>query len=79
MPTRVGIVDRIVIAIAIQVQTINTIRIKISCIIGRDESPPRGVVIARIEIIQTGFVVVIIASVANGVAVREIVVGGIVS
>ena len=79
MPTRVGIVDRIIIAVAIQIQSVYRLGGKISRVIRRDKSSPFGTVVTRVEIVQTDVVVVIIASVANGVAVREIVVGGIVS
>ena len=72
MPTRIGIVNRIITAITVKVKSICGFWIKISCIIGGDESSPLGAIVSRVQEIPTCFGVEVIASVSDGVIVREV-------
>ena len=70
MTTRVKKVHRIVITIAIQVQTIDGFGVQVGGIIGRDESAPFGRVIPGITVIQTGVIRTIIALVTKTVVLQ---------
>ena len=76
MTTRVTIIYRIVIAIAIQVQAVDGFGVQVGGIIGRDESAPLRAVVSCVAVVQTRIVVVVIATVANGIGVCNGVVGG---
>jgi len=67
MPTWIGIVDGIIITIAIQIQPIEAVGIEISRIIRRDESSPFGAIVTRIEIVQAGILVVIVTAISDGI------------
>ena len=54
MPTRIAVVNRIVIAIAILVQAVDRFGVQVGGIVGRDKSAPFRGVISCIQIIQTG-------------------------
>ena len=56
MTRRIGAVHRIVIAIAIQVQTVDGFGVQVGSVIRGDKSSPRGGVIPGIAIIQTGVI-----------------------
>ena len=71
MPTRITVVYRIVIAIAIQVQTVDGFGIQVGGIIGRDKSSPLGGVVPGVAVIQAGIVIVVIATVADGICVCD--------
>lgn len=53
--------NRIIPAIAIQVQTIDGFGGEVGGIVGRDESAPLGAVISSVAVVQTGIFVVVIA------------------
>ena len=72
MPTRINIIDRIIIAIAILVQPIEAVGIEISRIVGANESAPGRGVVTGIEIIQPGFLVVIVPAVSDRVYSRNV-------
>ena len=76
MTTRVTIIYRIVIAVTIQVQTIDGLGVEVGGIIGADESAPFGGVIPGVAVVQTRIVIVVIATVTDGVCVGDGVVGG---
>ena len=76
MSAGIRVIDRIVIAIAIQVQAVSTFGVQVGSIVGRDKSAPFGAVIPGVAIIQTGIVIVVIATVTDGVCVGDGVVGG---
>ena len=61
MTAWITIVNGIIIAIAIEVQTVDGFGIQVGGIIGRDESAPFGAVIAGVAIIQAGVIRTIIA------------------
>ena len=61
MTTRVTIIYRIVIAIAIQVQAIDRLGIQVGGIVGRDKSTPEGAVIPGVTVIQAGIISTVIA------------------
>ena len=67
MPTRIGIIYGIIIAVSIEVKTVDVFVIEISGIIGRDESSPFGRIIARVEKIPFALGVVIVASISYGI------------
>ena len=71
MPTRIAVVNRVVIAVAIQVQAVDGFGIEIGGIIGRNKSSPLGAVIAGIAVVQAGFFVVVVATIAQGIALRQ--------
>jgi hypothetical protein len=74
MTARVTIVDRIIAAIAIQVQAVDGFGVQVGGIVGRDESAPFGRVIPGVAVIQAGVVIVVIAAVTDGIRVGD---GGI--
>ena len=57
----------IVTAIAIQVQAVDGFGVQVGGIIGADEAAPLGGVISCVQIVQARVVIVVIATVANGV------------
>ena len=59
--TRVAIIYRIVIAIAIEVQAVDGFGVEVGGIIGRNESAPLGAVISSVAVVQTGIFRTIIA------------------
>ena len=61
MSTRIAGIDRIVIAIAIQIQTVDGFGVKVGGIVGADEAAPFGRVIPGITVIQTGVISTTIA------------------
>lgn len=61
MSGRVNIVNRIVIAVAVQVQAVDGFGVEVGGIVGADEAVPFGAVIAGIAIIQAGIIRAIIA------------------
>ena len=67
MSTRVCIIHWIIIAIAIEIQSIDGFGVDIDGIIRGDESSPLGVIVAGVQVIQPGLPVVVIATVADGV------------
>jgi hypothetical protein len=66
--------NRIVIAIAVEIQTIDGLGIQVGGIVGRDESAPLGAIIPGVAVIQAGIVIVVIAAVTDGIRVGD---GGI--
>ena len=73
---RIHIIDRIIIAVAIQIQAVNSFGIQVGGIVGRDESTPFGAVISGVAVVQAGVAVVVIASVTDGVGVGNVVISG---
>ena len=76
MPTRIAVVNRVVIAVAIQVQAVDGFGVQVGGIIGRDESAPFGGVIPGVAIVQAGIVIVVITAVTDGVGIGDSDVGG---
>jgi hypothetical protein len=76
MTARVTIVDRIIAAIAIQVQAVDGFGVQVGGIVGRDESAPFGRVIPGVAVIQAGIVIVVITAVTDGVGIGDSDVGG---
>ena len=74
MTTGICVIHRIVIAIAIQVQTVDGFGVQVGSIIGRNESAPFGGVVPGVAVIQAGIVIVVITTVTDGVGVGD---GGI--
>ena len=62
MATGVNIVNRIVIAIAIQIQAVDRFGVEVGGIIGRDKSAPEGAVISGVAVIQAGIICTILAT-----------------
>ena len=76
MSTRVNNIYRIIAAIAIQVQSIDGFGIQVGSVVRGDESAPLGGVIPSVAVVQTRIVIVVIATVTDGVCVGDGVVGG---
>ena len=74
MTARVSIIHWVIIAIAIEVQTVGGFGIQVGGIIGRNESASLRRVIPGVAVVQAGVVIVVIATIANGVSVGN---GGI--
>ena len=77
MTTGVNIVYGIVIAIAIEVQTIYGFRVQVSGAVRRNESAPLGGVVSGVAVIQAGIIIVVVATVTDGVGVGNIVAGSL--
>ena len=69
MSTRVGVVDGVVITVAILVQAVDGVGVEVGSIIGGDESAPFGAVISGVAVVQAGIVIVVIPTVTNRVGV----------
>ena len=67
MPTRIGIIHRIIIAVSIEVKAVNIFGVEVSGIIGRDESSPFGRIIARVEKIPFALGIVVVAPISYGI------------
>ena len=71
MTAWITIVNGIIIAIAVQVQTVDGFGVQVCGIVGRDEPSPLGGVIPGITAIQAGVGIVVIATVTNGVGIGD--------
>ena len=79
MPTRIGIIHRIISAVRIQIQSVNTLWIKVACIIRRYKPSPLGIVVSRVQIVKLCFPIVVITSVANRIYLVYICVGSTIN
>ena len=70
-PQWIRVIHRIVIAIAIQVQTVDGFGVQVGSIIGGEESAPFGAIIAGIAVVQAGVVIVVITAVTDGICVGD--------
>ena len=61
--------NRIVIAIAVEIQTIDGLGIQVGGVIRGDESAPFGGVVPGIAVVQAGIVIEVIPSVTDGICV----------
>ena len=66
---------RIVIAIAIQIQAVDGFGIQVGSIVGGDKPSPLGAVVSGVAVVQTGVVIVIVATVPDRIGVGHIVTG----
>ena len=66
MATRVVVIDGIIAAVAILVQAVGGLGIEIRSVIGGNEASPFGAVISGIAVVQAGFFIVVVATIANG-------------
>ena len=64
---RINVINRIVVAVTVQVQTIDRIWIQVGGIVGADESAPLRVIIPGIQVVQPRLPVIVIAAITNGV------------
>ena len=69
MSAGIRVIHRIIIAIAVEIQAVDRFGVQVGGIVGRDESAPLGGVVPGVAVIQAGVVIVVIATVANGVSV----------
>ena len=67
MPTRISKINRIIITIRIQIQSIRRFGIDILSSVRRNESAPFGAVISCIEVVKFGFGIVVITTVSDRV------------
>ena len=70
MAARVGVIDGVVVAVAILVQAVGGLGIQVGSIVGADKSTPFGAVISGIAVVQAGIFVVVVATIADRVSVR---------
>ena len=70
-------IDRIITTITIQVQAIDGCGVQVGGIVGRDKSAPLGAVVSGVTEVQAGVVIVVVATVTDGVGVCHIVAGGL--
>lgn len=77
MARRIRIIHRIIIAIAIQIQTVDGFGVQVGSIIGRDESVPFGRVVSGVAVVEASVVIVVVATVTDGVGVGNIVAGNL--
>ena len=71
MPARVAIHHGIIPTVSIEVHTREIVGFEVVDAIGGDKSTGFGVVITRLQIVEPGFTVEIVATVANGVEVAD--------
>ena len=62
MPARIYIIYRIIIAIAIEVQTVDRFGVQVGGIVGRDESAPFGRVVSGVTVIEASVIRTILAT-----------------
>ena len=67
MTTGISIIDRIITAVTVQIQTIDGFRVDIGGIIRGDESAPLGVIVSSVQVVKAGFAVAVVTAIANGV------------
>ena len=67
MSTVVSVINRIIIAVCVKVQTVYRLRIKITRIIRRNKSAPFGAVVTRIKIVELCILVVIVTTISDGI------------
>ena len=56
MPTRIAVVNRVVIAVAIQVQAVDGFGVQVGGVIRGDKSSPLGGVVPGVAVIQAGII-----------------------
>jgi hypothetical protein len=71
-----GCVHRIVVRITVQVQAVDRFGVEVGGIVGRDKSAPLRAIVSSVAIVQAGVVIVVIATVTNGVGICNDGVGG---
>ena len=71
MPTRIAVVNRIIITITVKVKSIYGFGVKIRSAIRGNKSTPFGVIVSCIEEIPTCFIIKILTSVSNSIIHRE--------
>ena len=76
MTARIGVVYRIVITVTVQIQAVDGVGGEVGSTIGRDKSAPLGAVITSVAVIEASVVIVVIATVTNGVCIGDGIVGG---
>ena len=67
MSTGVGVVDGVVITVAILVQAVDGVGVEVGGVVRRNKSAPFGGVIPGVTVVQAGIFVVVVATVADGV------------
>ena len=77
MSTGICVIDRIIIAIAIQIQTVDGFGIQVGGIVGRDESTPFGAVVSGVAVVEASVVIVVVTTITDGVSVGNIVAGSL--
>ena len=67
MPSGIAVIDRIVIAVTVQVQAVDGGGVEVGSVVRADEAAPLRAVISGIAVVQAGFFVVVVATIANRV------------
>ena len=67
MPSGIAVIDRIVIAVTVQVQAVDGGGVEVGSVVRADEAAPLRAVISGIAVVQAGFFVVVVTTVTNGV------------
>ena len=73
MPTRIDIVNGVIIAVCVEVKSVRSFGINIFSTIWRDKSTPLGIIVSRIEVVKSCFAVEIVSSVTNRISSCKIV------
>ena len=76
MTTGIRVINRVIIAITIQIQSINGIGVQVGGIVGGNKSAPFGAVIPGVAVVEAGIVIVVIATVTDGVGIGNGGIGG---
>ena len=58
---------RVVVAVAILVQAVGGMGVEVGSAVGADKSTPFGAVIPGVAVVQAGIIVIVVATIANGV------------
>ena len=75
MSTRIRIIYRIIIAITIEIQSVNAFGINICRRIRGDKSSPNRAIISRVKVVKSGIFVVVISEISDRVRVSKRIVG----
>ena len=77
MSTWIKIINRIIPAIRIEIETVDCFGIKVFHAVGREEATGYGVIEAGVEIIEPGGGIEVVASVTEGIHVADEIVSGV--
>ena len=65
MSTGIRVINRVIIAITIEIQAVDGFGVEVGGIVGRDKSAPFGAVITGVAVIQAGIMVEVVAIVTD--------------
>ena len=71
--TRITVIDWIIVAIRVKVNSIRSIGIKVIYAVRRDKSTPLGVIISRVKVVELCFSIVVVTSITNRIIRGEVI------